>query len=439
MSILIAILLGIIQGLCEFLPVSSSGHLVLAQMLFGVEQGSLSFDIMLHIGTLVAVLIVYRKQIFELLKHPLQKKVLMLIIATIVTAVFGLVFKKVFPDVLEGSILGIGFILTSILLFAGEKFSTQKRSTDDMKIHHAIIAGAFQGFAVMPGLSRSGSTISSMTLMGFNREDAADFSFLLSIPAILGSMVLDIFDGGLANIEVLPTLIGMVVAGVSGYFAIKFMLMLVKNKKLVYFAIYTLILGIVVIMIQLFAPNVLSQNKITEEMIEQQMLINDATAHQNRAINSKLDELLSEQKISQQDYDEVIDAVKPKSFDKEQAISQLEELLKIAAEAKRQGITVTEDEAIEFVTKTYSQRVEVVESEDLKDNPDAIAIGAGLDEFVKYLKSQGLTVYGYAEKTKDVNALNAYEYKLRDKVRLEYKGDDWQNEWERVRNEIIGK
>ncbi len=250
MNVFIAALLGLIQGLCEFLPVSSSGHLVLLQTVFGIDEGALFFDTMLHMGTLVAVFAVFYNKIWALIKKPFQKKVYMLLIATLVTAVMAFLLRDVFDDAFSGRFLGFGFLLTALILFLNERFARGSRGVDEMKIPEALAVGFMQGVAIMPGVSRSGSTIAGARLFGLKKEDAAEFSFILSIPVILGSLIVQIPDvaaQGTGGIPWISVIIGTATAAVSGYFAIRLMLRLIAKKSLMGFSIYVLVLGILVL------------------------------------------------------------------------------------------------------------------------------------------------------------------------------------------------
>ncbi|MDL2217917.1 undecaprenyl-diphosphate phosphatase [Christensenellaceae bacterium OttesenSCG-928-M15] len=251
MTIWIALLLGAVQGLCEFLPVSSSGHLVLLHNLFGIEEGAMFFTIMLHVGTLIAVFAVYYKEIFNMLRHPLQKQVGMLIVATLPTVAIALLFKDFFEDAYSGRFLGIGFLLTAVILTLTNRIKPrQGKTVKRMGILDATCIGLMQGVAILPGVSRSGSTIAGALFRGMDRKAAADFSFLLSIPAILGSVVLEIPDmvkGGLVNINWLHVIAGMAAAAVSGYFAIRLMINVVKRSRMLPFAVYVGIVGIFVL------------------------------------------------------------------------------------------------------------------------------------------------------------------------------------------------
>ncbi len=263
MSVFKALLMGIVQGLTEFLPVSSSGHLMLLEKLTGISEadGGAFFTTMVHIATLVAVVIIYRKTIWDLLRHPIQKTMLYLIIATVPTVIIALLYKTVLADfdaaASDGRFLGVSFLITGALLLLCDRASRRSglRSMDEMKLKDALIIGGMQCIGTLPGVSRSGSTISGALFAGLDKSAAADFSFLMSIPAILGSAVLegkDAIEAGTIGVPVMSLIVGMIAAGVTGYFAVKFMLKLIKGKKLWGFAIYTGILGTLVLIDQLF-------------------------------------------------------------------------------------------------------------------------------------------------------------------------------------------
>ncbi|MEG1548042.1 MAG: undecaprenyl-diphosphate phosphatase [Clostridia bacterium] len=257
MKLWIAILLGLVQGLCEFLPVSSSGHLVLLQNIFGIDEGMLFFDTMLHMGTLIAVVVVFYKQLWAMIKKPFQKKVAMLLISTAVTAVLAFAFKDAIIQSYEGALLGFGFLATAVILLLSELLARGNKTIEQMKPWQAAGIGLMQGVAILPGISRSGSTIAGSRFFGLKKEEAAEFSFILSIPAILGSLVMqlpDVIESGTAGIPWIAVAVGTLVAAVSGYFAIRFMLELIKRKSLIGFAIYVAALGMLVLIDQ-FAVN----------------------------------------------------------------------------------------------------------------------------------------------------------------------------------------
>ena len=268
MVFLIAILLGLVQGLCEFLPVSSSGHLFLISRLtsgaVGEDTFGSFFTVMLHVATLIAVIFVYREQILAIIRHPIQKLTLHLIIATLPTVVFALILKKF--DALdkwldEGNFVGFSFLLTAVFLTVSELMCRRrkaKKSIETMRWTDALVIGGMQAIGVLPGVSRSGSTIAGALGMRIDRKSAANFSFLLSIPAILGGLVLELYKLVKEPNSVYLTvgtaaawILGMLVAAISGYFAVRFMIRLITKKGLLGFAIYTGALGIIVLILQL--------------------------------------------------------------------------------------------------------------------------------------------------------------------------------------------
>ena len=243
MTILQSIFLGLIQGFTEFLPISSSGHLMLAQKLFNIEAG-LFFDVMLHVGTLLAVVIALRKSLWQTIRHPIaDKKFLYLVIASIPTFALALLVKLFVPESVMAIILPIGFALTAVLIVLSEKLSKPRLRLNETRFLPALITGIAQGFAVFPGLSRSGTTISTMKFFGVNASDAAEFSFLLSIPVILASAVVELWEAVHAAIAIqwYTVIIGVVAAFVSGLVAVWTVMRAVKNKSWIWFAVYLII------------------------------------------------------------------------------------------------------------------------------------------------------------------------------------------------------
>jgi undecaprenyl-diphosphatase len=260
MNLFKAVILGIIQGLTEFLPVSSSGHLVLAQNIMGVDESSiLTFSIALHLATLFAVIFFYWKKIIEILRHPFSKLPIQLIVATVPAVILTLLFGDIIESTyVNPAVLGPGFIFTGLALIISERIGSGRKGIEQLKTTDSLIIGSAQGIALLPAVSRSGMTITSALALGLDRSFAADFSFLLSIPPILGGVLLDIMDmmkGDTASIEAIGGLnlfAGMIAAGLTGLFAIKIMLKAVKKMKLKYFAYYVFALGAFVIVSQLF-------------------------------------------------------------------------------------------------------------------------------------------------------------------------------------------
>ncbi len=244
MTVLQSIFLGLLQGLTEFLPVSSSGHLILAQKLFAIE-GNLFFDVMLHLGTLAAVLVVMRREVWQVVRHPIQdKRALYVVIASIPTFILAFVVKMWLPEeVMGGILLPIGFALTIVLLTLSHYLSRPVLRLDEAKWWRVLLVGFTQGVAVIPGLSRSGSTISVMRLTGVNQSDSAEFSFLLSIPVILASGAVEVWEAIQTQLTVqwLNVAIGVVCAFVSGWVAIQTVMKLIKNNGFVIFAVYLVI------------------------------------------------------------------------------------------------------------------------------------------------------------------------------------------------------
>ena len=271
-----AIILGLIQGLAEFLPISSSGHLALAQHFFGINSDSvLIFAVLLHVGTLISVFIVYWKDIlgliyeffgtfadlvktkrFDVNKNATRKMCWLIITATVPTAVIGFLFDEKFEKLYSNVLaIGICLVITGCILFAAEKWGKNLHGIKNTKFKHAITVGILQGCAIAPGISRSGSTIVGGLACGLKREWAVRFAFLVSIPPILGSVILELPDalaaGTVDSSLTVPILAGVIVSAVSGLIAIKGMIRLVSGKKLTYFSYYTWILGISVIVYSL--------------------------------------------------------------------------------------------------------------------------------------------------------------------------------------------
>lgn len=273
MTIIKALILGLIQGVSEFLPISSSGHLSIAGRLMGFDPEAdslLSFNILLHVATLAAVFIVYRNDIWEMIKaffgmcrdlftgkglrlkeFLYRRLIVMLVVATLPATVAAFVLGDIIenPELWQ---IGIFLIITAILLFLSEKLAGGNTDLEKMSSKRAFGVGCFQALGTLPGISRSGSTIVGGLFCGLDKKTAVRFSFLMSIPAILGALVLDIkdiFTAPSQTLSFLPVIVGMITAAVSGYFAIKFLLRLVEKSKLSYFSIYCTLAGIFAIIL----------------------------------------------------------------------------------------------------------------------------------------------------------------------------------------------
>lgn len=266
-------ILGLVQGLTEFLPVSSSGHLAIFKELLGKEFADLglTYDILLHLATLIAVFAVYYKDIFCLItgffalvrdifkgkvnlkENPNQKFVIMVIIASIPAALVGFLLGDAIEN-LPLMFVGFALLITAFEMFISSRLKSGTITLENAKLKDAILPGIFQGFAILPGISRSGSTVTGSILGGLDRTFAVKFSFIMSIPVILGSALFDIIDiiKGASDAPLWgPTAVGMIVAAVSGYLSIKFMIKLFSGNKFRYFAYYCGIVGIAVIIWQL--------------------------------------------------------------------------------------------------------------------------------------------------------------------------------------------
>ena len=260
MVIIEAIILGLIQGLTEFLPVSSSGHLVLFNKLFGITEGTVTFSIAVHIATLIAVIIVLWKDVFEMIKKPTGKLALLVIVATIPMGIMGFIFKDLLKSFLEtGATVGVGFLITGTVLWFAEYTSKKEKKNkklEETSFVDALVVGCAQVVAMLPAVSRSGSTTGGALFRGLNREFALKFSFLMSIPAILGPAAIEaidvIKDGSGLEVELLPLIVGMLAAGISGYLAIKFMLKIFTKTSLKVFSYYVYTLGVLVLIDQFF-------------------------------------------------------------------------------------------------------------------------------------------------------------------------------------------
>jgi len=258
MEIINAIILGIIQGLTEFLPVSSSGHLEIAKAILGenkVGEESLLMTVVLHFATALSTIIIFRKDILEILNGLFQLKnndsfwfSLKIVLSMIPAALVGIFFNNEIEALFGGALTLVGSMLlvTGLLLFLADK---AKASAKKVGVKNAILIGFSQAIAILPGISRSGATISTAVLLGIDKEKAARFSFLMVVPLIFGKMTKDILSGGIQyeTTTFIPLIVGFIFAFLTGMIACKWMIKLVKSSQLKYFAYYCFAIGGIVI------------------------------------------------------------------------------------------------------------------------------------------------------------------------------------------------
>ena len=265
---IIVILLGLVQGLTEFLPVSSSGHLVLLYNIFDITNNTILLSVILHLGTLVSIFVIYYKELFKLIKKPFCKTNICLIFTTAITVGIVLILKPFITNSFSGKFLLYGFLITAFILTFSEiwttiskkkkktKVSTNPIDITNLKINYfqASIIGLFQGLASFPAISRSGSTIAGGLISGVDKEIVADYSFIASIPIIIASLILEIYEyikvPASLDFSLLQILIGFIISFVVGILCIKFMLKTVKKQKLFLFSIYLFLLSIVLIIVK---------------------------------------------------------------------------------------------------------------------------------------------------------------------------------------------
>lgn len=241
-----AVILAIVQGITEWLPISSSGHLAIIQHIFGISP-PLFFDIALHLGTLISVVVYFRKDILGLIHR--KDWLAYIIIASIPTAIIGFSMKGFFASFFSNMLLvGIALLLTGTFLYF-TKFAKQRK---ELSPTSSFIVGIAQGLAIAPGISRSGATIGAGMLLGIDRNTAARFSFLLSIPAILGATAFEAVDISLQSIDLGPTVLGIAVAAVVGYLSIGFLLDIIRKGSFSIFAYYCWVVGFLSIILGVF-------------------------------------------------------------------------------------------------------------------------------------------------------------------------------------------
>lgn len=263
MSILQGIFLGLIQGLTEFLPVSSSGHLVIVQHLIDFKQDPVAFDALLHLGTLVAVVVYFRGEL-ALLAGSVWKRLIKresdryatlagyLVVATVPAAVAGVVFEKMFSDAFQSvGVVGLMLLVTGTILWLAEGRARGAKTLETLSFSDSLWVGLAQAAAVMPGLSRSGATICAGIWRGFERREAARFSFLLSIPIILGAALFALRHG-LGAVGAPAAAAAMATAAGSGFLAIGWLLKLIQEQRLRLFSVYCFIVGSIALALAVF-------------------------------------------------------------------------------------------------------------------------------------------------------------------------------------------
>ena len=286
MELLKAIILGFIQGVAEFLPISSSGHLAIFKNVLGFDTDTgLLFDVLLHLGTLAAVFVVFRKDIWELIKEgfaiigqffkslfgclfkkqkwqpvvttPYRRFVMMVIVSTIPTGIMGILLEGAINAASATLIVpGILLLINGVQLLISDRLPDGALTEADAPYTKAAIVGVAQGLATFPGISRSGTTITACLACGFKREFAVKYSFIMSIPAILGALVLELLDFSpemLSGSDMVNYLAGTLVSAVVGYVCIKTMLVIVRGKKFKYFAYYCFAMGAFAVLFSIFA------------------------------------------------------------------------------------------------------------------------------------------------------------------------------------------
>jgi undecaprenyl-diphosphatase len=258
MKMIEAIILGIVQGFTEFIPVSSSGHLVLLSKIMGIQANGITFDIILHVATLFSVLVIFRQDIHRMIRKPFSRSNLLIIVATIPTIIIYILFKDFFLDLFKtGTYLGFSFIFTGIVLFLSGSLKTNnivKDKVDKISLIDAAFIGTAQGIAMIPGVSRSGTTLAAGLARKIDGKTALRFTFLLSIPAVLGALASDAVDIYKGNTvfepDIFPLIAGSVAAFICGYLAIRFMMKVILKKGIKPFAYYLWILGTLVLLDQ---------------------------------------------------------------------------------------------------------------------------------------------------------------------------------------------
>ena len=268
MEIIQAIIIGLVQGLTEFLPISSSTHLIFIQQILGVSE-PLAFDVLLHLGTLVAVISYFWRDIIQMIislfsslvdlfkgkfiseikKDPYKKLTWYIIIATIPVGITGYLFNSIVESIFTGvSIPAFFLIISGCIIYFSQRMNSGKIDLKNMSLKESVIVGCGQACAILPGLSRSGTTLATGLFLGLEKEFAAKFTFILSIPVIIGAAVYELKDVSLGgSIELTAWIVGFLVSVICGYLAIKFLLKLIEERNLDIFAYYSWIVGAIIL------------------------------------------------------------------------------------------------------------------------------------------------------------------------------------------------
>lgn len=245
MTPLKAIILGLVQGFTEFLPISSSGHLILLERL-GVGEVSLFFNVILHLGTLLSVFLVFYKQIFNMVIHPIKSDLKYIIIASIPTGIIAILVKLYGKNLLTGDFLPICFMLTACMLIFSNIYYVDRNKSLSFK--NSILTGVIQGIAVLPGISRSGFTIGTMMLLGVDKQKACDFSFMLSIPIIIASAIGELIPLNInVQVELLPIMCGLCFSFLGGVISLTLLYKTISKGSFVYFGVYLILLSFILL------------------------------------------------------------------------------------------------------------------------------------------------------------------------------------------------
>lgn len=247
MEVFLLVILGVVQGLTEFLPVSSSGHLVLLSRWFGIEN-SLFVSIILHVATLLSILVVLRKEVFAVVKKPFGKTGINIILSTIPTCIIVLLLMPFINSSFEGKLLPFCFLISAVILMISQ-YLNQKKCPRKLGKKESILIGIAQGFATFPGVSRSGTTISAGLAAGVDKSELAKFSFLMSVPIILLSMAMEIYKifalGEIISINVLGLVLAFIAAFIVGVIAIKAMIKITEKANFKFFAVYLVLIALI--------------------------------------------------------------------------------------------------------------------------------------------------------------------------------------------------